>query len=197
MADRSARDPLDVRATVRASVIGAVTATVLTVTIYAGSNALRNFDAALIGYANATIVLTFCVVYRYVMWIQQPNVAWVPIPDVSRRDVGRRKGAMAHTVIEDLAATVEVQPGAVVSKVVFRDETANVTVFAFDTDQGLTEHTASRPAVIEMLRGRLEVTVDGETYDATPGFWLRMEAGAPHALLAKEPSVMVLTLAAG
>jgi hypothetical protein len=72
MADRSARDPLDARATVRASVIGAVTATVLTVAIYAGSNALRNFDAALIGYATATIVLTFGVVYRYVMWIQQP-----------------------------------------------------------------------------------------------------------------------------
>jgi quercetin dioxygenase-like cupin family protein len=104
---------------------------------------------------------------------------------------------MAHTAIEDLAAAVEVQPGAVVSKVVYRDETANVTVFAFDTDQGLTEHTASRPAVIEMLRGRLEVTVDGETYDATPGFWLRMETGAPHALVAKEPSIMLLTLAAG
>jgi len=102
---------------------------------------------------------------------------------------------MSHTTIDDLVAQVEIQPGAVVSKVIFRDETANVTVFAFDTGEGLTEHTAARPALIQVVRGHLDVTVDGETYDAGPGFWLRMGAGAPHALTAREPSVMLLTLA--
>ena len=102
---------------------------------------------------------------------------------------------MAHTAIEDIPAAVEVQPGAVVSKVIFRDETTNVTVFAFDAGEGLTEHTAGRAAMIQVVRGRLDVTVDGETYDAGPGFWLRMAAGAPHALTAREPSVMLLTLA--
>jgi hypothetical protein len=60
------------RAGVRASVAGAVAAIVLTALVFAGSNALRNFDAALIGYAAATIVLAFGVVYRYAIWVQTP-----------------------------------------------------------------------------------------------------------------------------
>ncbi|MGE5225728.1 MAG: hypothetical protein ACM3OO_02525, partial [Planctomycetaceae bacterium] len=49
----------DASAARRASVAGAVAAGVLTVAIYAGSDLLRTFDAALIGYATATILLTF------------------------------------------------------------------------------------------------------------------------------------------
>jgi quercetin dioxygenase-like cupin family protein len=101
---------------------------------------------------------------------------------------------MTHAAIEELAASVDIQPGAVVSKVIYRDEALNVTVFGFDAGEGLTEHRASRTALIEVLAGRLELTVDGEGYDAGPGFWLRMETGAPHALLATEPTLMLLTL---
>ena len=101
---------------------------------------------------------------------------------------------MEYTAIEDLATSVAIQPGAVVSKVIYRDETLNVTVFGFDAGEGLTEHTASRTALIEVLRGRLALTVDGETYDAGPGFWLRMATGAPHELVATEPTLMLLTL---
>ena len=55
----------------RASIAGVLTALLLTVAIYFGSGGLETFDAALVGYATATIVLTFAVVYRYAMWIQQ------------------------------------------------------------------------------------------------------------------------------
>jgi hypothetical protein len=57
---------------VRASIAGFTAALVLMLLVYGGSNALRNFDAALIGYATATILLTFGVVYRYAMWVQTP-----------------------------------------------------------------------------------------------------------------------------
>lgn len=60
------------RTTLRASIAGAVAAAALTLLVFAGSNALANFDAALIGYATATIVLAFAVVYRYAMWVQTP-----------------------------------------------------------------------------------------------------------------------------
>lgn len=101
---------------------------------------------------------------------------------------------MNHTAIDDLSAAVDIQPGAVVSKVIYRDDALNVTVFGFGEGEGLTEHTASRTALIEVLAGRLELSVEGETYDAGAGFWLRMAVGAPHAILAKEPTVMLLTL---
>jgi hypothetical protein len=44
----------------------------LALAIFVGSSGLRNFDAALIGYATATVILTFGVTYRYAMWVQTP-----------------------------------------------------------------------------------------------------------------------------
>ncbi len=100
---------------------------------------------------------------------------------------------MSHTVISP-AAEVDIQPGAVVSKVVFRADNLNVTVFGFDAGEGLTEHQAGRGAVVQVLSGRLWFTVDGEELDLTPGSWLHMAPGTPHALVATEPTVMLLTL---
>jgi hypothetical protein len=57
---------------VPASAAGAVAALFTAVAIYLGSGALRRFDAALIGYATATVFLAFGVVYRYVVWVQSP-----------------------------------------------------------------------------------------------------------------------------
>ncbi|MGZ4149282.1 MAG: MFS transporter [Actinomycetota bacterium] len=71
--DQRRLDPLtDASAARRASLAGAVAAALLTGAIYVGSDLLRNFDAALIGYATATILLTFGTVYRYAMWVQTP-----------------------------------------------------------------------------------------------------------------------------
>ena len=101
---------------------------------------------------------------------------------------------MGHTVVEDAPGAVEVRDGSIVSKVIFRDEALNVTVFGIAVGEGLTEHTASRTAIVQVLSGRLDLTVDGEVYQAGVGFWLRMAQGTPHALVAKEPTVMLLTL---
>lgn len=101
---------------------------------------------------------------------------------------------MAHTTFADLAGEVEVQPGAVVSKVVHRGGGTDVSVFAFDTGEGLSEHTASRTAIVQVLRGRLAFRVDDEELELAPGGWVRMETGAPHELTAREPTVMLLTM---
>ena len=100
---------------------------------------------------------------------------------------------MAH-VIDDLAGTVTIQPGAVVSKVMHRDDGLDVTVFGFDVGEGLTEHTAARPAIVQVLSGRMRFTVDGDEIVVVPGTWIRMDAGAPHSLEAVTPTVMLLTL---
>jgi quercetin dioxygenase-like cupin family protein len=101
---------------------------------------------------------------------------------------------MAHTTIQDLTAQVSIQQGAVVSRVVHRDADLDVTVFAFDTDEGLSEHTATRQAIVQVLTGRLRLTVDGEDVDMLPGTWVIMDPGAPHALVAGEPTVLLLTM---
>ena len=101
---------------------------------------------------------------------------------------------MTHAAIADLTEVVTGQPGSVVSKVIHRDEVLDVTVFAFDRGEGLTEHTASRTAIVQVLAGRLAFTVDGEELDAVPGSWIHMDEGAPHSLVALEPTTMILTM---
>ena len=101
---------------------------------------------------------------------------------------------MAYTLITDPAAAVTVQPGAVVSKVVHRGDGLNVTVFGFDAGEELMEHQAARTAVVQVLTGRLSFTVDGDELDLVPGAWLHLAAGAPHSLVAVEPTVMLLVL---
>jgi quercetin dioxygenase-like cupin family protein len=100
----------------------------------------------------------------------------------------------SHLAIDDVVAAVTIQSGSVVSKVIYRDEIINVTVFGFDAGEELTEHRAARPAVVQVLVGRLRFNVDGEEIDAGPGSWLHMAPGTPHSLVAAEPTVMLLTL---
>ncbi len=101
---------------------------------------------------------------------------------------------MPHTLITDLGSEIAIQPAAVVSKVVHRGDGTNVTVFGFDAGEELTEHQAARAAVVQVLSGRLRFTVDSEELELAPGSWLHMTPGAPHSLVATEPTVMLLTL---
>ncbi len=101
---------------------------------------------------------------------------------------------MTHTLITAPASEVAVQPGAIVSKVVHRGDGLEATVFGFDAGEQLTEHQASRAAVVQVLSGRLRFIVDGEPLELAEGSWLHMTPGAPHSLVALEPTVMLLTL---
>jgi quercetin dioxygenase-like cupin family protein len=103
---------------------------------------------------------------------------------------------VSHTLIPDPASEVAIQTGAVVSKVVHRDDGLNVTVFGFDAGEQLTEHQAAKAAVVQVLTGRLHFTVDEEQLELGPGSWLHMAPGAPHSLIATEPTIMLLTLIA-
>jgi quercetin dioxygenase-like cupin family protein len=99
---------------------------------------------------------------------------------------------MPHSLIADPAGEVAIQSGAVVSKVVHRGDGMNVSVFGFDSGEELTEHQASRAAVVQVLSFRF--TVDGEQFDVAAGSWLHMAPGTPHSLMASEPTMMLLTL---
>jgi quercetin dioxygenase-like cupin family protein len=101
---------------------------------------------------------------------------------------------MAHEVFEDLKSAIAVQPGAVVSRVIHREARCEVTLFAFDEGEGLTEHTSGRTAIIQLISGEMRITAGGDERIATAGFWLRMDPGTSHELRAEAPSVMLLTL---
>lgn len=98
------------------------------------------------------------------------------------------------SIFTDIAAEVEIPQNGTLSRVLYKDERLRLVVFAFDVDQELTEHTASVPAVVQVVRGRLHVTLGSEEVTATPGSWIWMPASLPHSVRALEPSVMLLTM---
>lgn len=66
--------------------------------------------------------------------------------------------------------------------------------FAFDTGQELTEHTSASTAIVQVLSGTIEVTVDSSTHRMGPRAWLVMAPRRPHSLVALEPASVLLTL---
>jgi quercetin dioxygenase-like cupin family protein len=94
----------------------------------------------------------------------------------------------------DVARFIEIPAAGTLSRTLHSDDDVRVVVFGFAAGEVLSEHTASRPAVIQVMRGELELTLDGEAVTAGPGAWIHMTAGLRHAVRAATPAVMLLTL---
>lgn len=97
----------------------------------------------------------------------------------------------------DLANEVTYGIGSVVSKTLLKKETGNLTLFAFDTGQGLSEHTAPFDAVVYIVDGTADVIIGGDTHRVAAGEMIVMPAGVPHALNAPEPFKMLLVMIRG
>ena len=89
---------------------------------------------------------------------------------------------------------VAYQEGSVVSRTLVSKPTGTVTLFAFAEGQGLSEHTASYDALVQMLEGEAEITVAGKPIHARAGEMVLMPAHQPHALKALTRFKMLLTM---
>ena len=90
---------------------------------------------------------------------------------------------------------VEYQEGSVVSKEIIKKETGTVTVFAFDKNEGLSEHTAPFDAMVQVIDGEAEITISGNKNIVKKGEMIIMPANEPHALQAVNmPYKMILTM---
>ena len=97
-------------------------------------------------------------------------------------------------MLDGVADMVSIQPEATVSRTAMRTEGGNVVLFAFDSGQELSEHTAAMPAFIRVLRGRLLVNGGDDEREVAPGDLVYLPTRLPHAVKALEPSVMMLTM---
>ena len=93
-----------------------------------------------------------------------------------------------------LADTIEYQEGSVVSKTVFDKKAGTITVFAFDENQGLSEHKAPYDALVQALEGEAEITISGKKHSIKTGETIVLPAHAPHAVKATTKFKMLLTM---
>ena len=96
--------------------------------------------------------------------------------------------------VKNLSGLVEYQSGSVVSKQIIKRDIGNVTLFAFDKGQGLSEHTAPFDAMVYILDGKVEIIISGKPSILSAGEMIIMPANEPHALKAVEQYKMLLVM---
>ena len=93
-----------------------------------------------------------------------------------------------------LSSLVTPTEGGIASRILAKTSGGNLTLFAFDAGQGLTEHTSPFEALVMVLEGACTLTIGGEAVHATPGTVVRMPAAVPHAVDATETTRLLLVM---
>ena len=97
-------------------------------------------------------------------------------------------------VVKDL---IDYAEGSVVSRQLIKQVGGNITLFAFEQGEQLSEHTAPFDAMCQVLDGEVQIRIDQTSYDVGAGETIVMPAHVPHALYAKSRFKMLLTMIKG
>ncbi len=93
-----------------------------------------------------------------------------------------------------LPGQVDILQGQVVSKTLAQNKSVSITIFAFDKGEEIGTHDSSGDAMVTVLEGTGQFTVDGKEYILNQGETLIMPAQKPHSVYAVEAFKMILTV---
>jgi quercetin dioxygenase-like cupin family protein len=99
-----------------------------------------------------------------------------------------------ETKSSNTADLIQYQTGSVVSRIIMKNASGSVTLFAFDEGQELSEHTAPFEALAHVLNGEAEIVISGMPHRLGPGDLMVMPANEPHAVKAVKQFTMLLTM---
>lgn len=99
-----------------------------------------------------------------------------------------------HSTTVNFKEDISYAPNSVVSKRILEKSTGNITLFAFDKDQKLSEHTAPFDALVQCVEGEVQITIDNKEYHLNENDSIIMPANIPHAVYATEKFKMLLTM---
>jgi quercetin dioxygenase-like cupin family protein len=96
---------------------------------------------------------------------------------------------------EDIQELVtEIPADTIISRTYFDADRMKAILFGFAPGQELSEHTASKPAVLHFLEGEADLTLGDVQKTASPGTWTYMEPNLAHSIVAKTKVIMLLLL---
>jgi quercetin dioxygenase-like cupin family protein len=95
---------------------------------------------------------------------------------------------------KNINQAINYQEGSVVSKEIVNKPTGSITIFAFDKEQELSEHTTPYDAFVSITDGMAEIYIAGVKHKVKTGEMLLMPANKPHSLKANQPFKMILTM---
>jgi len=96
-----------------------------------------------------------------------------------------------------LTESVNYSENATVSKMVLKKQTGNITLFAFDVGQGLSEHSAPFDAFVLVTEGKGRIFINKVEHNLSAGQFIVMPANIPHAVQALEKFKMMLVMIKG
>ena len=94
----------------------------------------------------------------------------------------------------NLSRLIDYQAGSVVSRAIIDKKAGTVTLFAFDENQGLSEHTTPYDALVYVVEGEVEIVISGKSIRLKKGEFTIMPANEPHALSATTKFKMLLIM---
>ncbi|OTQ55653.1 cupin domain-containing protein [Gilliamella apis] len=94
----------------------------------------------------------------------------------------------------NLASLIKQTEQGIASRVLAKTSGGNLTLFAFDKGQGLSEHSAPFDAIVMVIEGQLNLIIDGKPVKAELGTIVKMPANIPHAVEAPIPAKMLLIM---
>lgn len=97
----------------------------------------------------------------------------------------------------NLNSMVDYADGGVVSKELIHSDNGSVTMFSFDAGQRLSEHSAPYDAVVQVVDGEMELSVDGTPHVVKAGEVFVIPNGARHSVYAKRRFKMTITMVRG
>ncbi|MGA9062615.1 MAG: cupin domain-containing protein [Terracidiphilus sp.] len=99
---------------------------------------------------------------------------------------------MSYTFLADLHREIAAPEKGILSCVLHKDDTVNVTLFAFSAGEELSAHSAPTPAILYFLEGEAEVQLGEEKVGAKPGSFVYMPPTLSHGISAKTRVKMLL-----
>jgi quercetin dioxygenase-like cupin family protein len=111
---------------------------------------------------------------------------------LEKPDNKKREELYAKVIV--LKDIVSYQDGTVASRMLVNKKAGSITIFSFDENEGLSEHTAPYDAVVSIIDGECEVWVAGQTFQMKEGQTIIFPANVPHALSAITRFKMTLTM---
>ncbi|WKK59570.1 cupin domain-containing protein [Sphingobacterium sp. BN32] len=92
---------------------------------------------------------------------------------------------------------IDYSKNSVVSQQITKSKTGNITLFAFDQGQQLSEHSAPFDAVLQVLDGTALIHIAEEPHEVHEGEMIILPANIPHAVYATTAFKMILTMIRG
>ncbi len=83
---------------------------------------------------------------------------------------------------------------SVVSQQIIKNKAGNITLFAFDEGQQLSEHSAPFDAALQVLDGEALIHIAQKPYELKAGEMIILPANIPHAVFATTAFKMLLTM---